>query len=434
VAGRHRDLITLDMGGTSTDVSVLPRGRAQLRTRRDIGGVRVHVPCFDIETIGAGGGSIASVDPSGRLRVGPESAGADPGPAAYGRGGSEPTLTDALVVLGLIHPCYFLGGEMPLDAERARAAVRERVARRLGVGVERAAHGILTLANQRMAQALRLVSVERGHDPRRFTLVAFGGAGPLHAPWLARMLRIPRLLVPPRPGLQSAAGLLWADLRYDRVAHVRGRLDARVNGTHANEREMRALRRRIEQALARLEHDCRRRIEEDGLTARPARLQRSADLRYEGQAHELPVPWPARHTRGCGWASLLRSRFDAAHLLAYGHAAPEEPVEVMTVRVSVEGALPRPRAGSGSSRSGHRPVAEAENGRPRARPRSHEVRRVFLDPGRGFEPVPVFRREELPRGARLAGPALVEGRDANVLVLKGQLLRLHADEALEVRA
>jgi N-methylhydantoinase A len=420
-AGRGRDLITLDMGGTSTDVALLPRGRALVRTRRDVGGVRVHVPCFDIETIGAGGGSIASVDPSGRLRVGPESAGADPGPAAYARGGTEPTLTDALVVLGFIHPGYFLSGDMPLDAERARAAVRERVARPLGVSVERAAHGIFTLANQRMAQALRLVSVERGHDPRRFTLVAFGGAGPLHAPWLARMLRIPRLLVPRWPGLQSAAGLLWADLRYNRVAHVRGRLDGKGDGADA-----RALRHRLARAFDLIERDCLRRIREDGLAARPARLLRSAELRYEGQAHELPVPWfsGGRAAGGArGWTSLLRSRFDAAHRMAYGHAAPEEPVEVMAVRVSAEAGLPRPRNQGGANRSG----------RPRARPQPREVRRLYFDPRRGFEPVPVFRREGLPAGARLAGPVLIEGHDANVLLLAGQRLRVRPDEALAVR-
>lgn len=426
-AGGGRDLITLDMGGTSTDVSLLPGGRAALRTRRKVGGVPVHLPAFDIETIGAGGGSIASVDPSGRLRVGPESAGADPGPACYARGGSEPTVTDALVVLGLISPAYFLGGEIPLDIGRARAALRDRVAGPLRMGVERAAHGIITLVSHHMARALRVVSVERGYDPRRFALVAYGGAGPLHAPWLARRLEIPRVVIPAWPGLQSAAGLLWAEPRLDRVAHVRGRLQADGNGT-GPPGPAPGLRRRLRAAFARLESECRARLREDGLGSLPVRFRRAADLRYEGQAHDLPVRWSGGGSAGeggrrDGWAAALAAGFHRAHRRAYGHSAPEEPVEVVAARLTAEAELPRP---------GRRRPRPDPAGR-QALPPVHEMRPVLLDPVRGFRRVPVYRREALRAGAHLAGPALVEGRDSNVLVLRGQRLRALSGGTLELR-
>jgi N-methylhydantoinase A len=387
-----------------------------------VGGLPVRTPSFDIETIGAGGGSIASVDPSGRLRVGPESAGADPGPAAYGRGGTQPTVTDALVALGLIDPGYFLGGDIPLDAERARTALRERLARPLGTSVEGAAHGILTLVNHHMARALRLVSVERGYDPRRFTLVAYGGAGPLHAAWLARQIGIPRVFVPASPGLQSAAGLLWADLRCDRVAHLRHRLSGNGAGP--------AFLRQAGDLYRRLEAQCRALLKADRFTADAVRLRRSADLRYEGQAHEISVRWDedGRPPRGsAGAADRLAARFHRAHQQAYGHAAPDEPVEVVALRVAAEASVPRP-ARAGAPRRGRRKTAAAR------RPQPDAQRPVCLDPKRGFRRVDVYRRERLAPGMSLIGPALIEGKDANVLLLAGQRLRVLGDASLEMGA
>jgi N-methylhydantoinase A len=303
-AGFER-VLGFDMGGTSTDVS-LSDGRPLQTTEAYIDGFPIRVPMLDIHTVGAGGGSIARVDEGGLLRVGPESAGADPGPACYGKG-ELATVTDAHVVLGRIGASQFLGGEMKIDPRRSEAAV-DRIARALRVDRVAAAAGILRVANAGMERAIRAVSIERGHDPRRFTLVAFGGCGGLHACDLAAALGIRTILVPRYAEGLSALGMLLADRVRDYAAGVLGRPDPAA-------------------AFPTLERRARR--ENPG-----ARIERFADVRYSGQSYELTVPWSSGRTE---------KTFHEAHRRAYGYASPDRPVEVVTVRVRARQSLERPR-------------------------------------------------------------------------------------------
>jgi N-methylhydantoinase A len=358
-------ILGFDMGGTSTDVS-LSLGRPHQTTEASVDGFPIRVPMLDIHTVGAGGGSIARVDEGGLLRVGPESAGADPGPACYGAG-LEATVTDAHVVLGRIAAHQFLGGEMRIDVARAGAAV-DRLAARLGLDRTAAAEGILRVANANMERAIRVVSVERGHDPRDFVLAAFGGCGGLHACEIAADLGIPTVLVPRYAGSLSALGMLLADRVRDYAA---GALHCASIGERFAELETRAL------------------AEMPG-----AALERSADVRYLGQSYELNVPWnPA------GAASA----FHREHQRTYGYSNPERAVEIVAIRVRARIAMPRPRIQA--------PQRPAASERPSAR-------RIFVA-GR-WRRVPVFRREQTP-GAGQPGPGLVLDYGATTLVPPGWL-------------
>ena len=276
---RARSLLGVDMGGTSTDISLIHDGELRMTTDGEVAGHPVKLPMIEINTIGAGAGSIAWLDDRNGLHVGPHSAGADPGPAAYGRGGTEPTVADANIVLGRLHPDRFLGGAMKVDIEAARTAVRERVAEPLGMTVEAAAAGIIRIANANMERAVRVSSAEKGYDPRDIVLLAFGGAGPLHAAALARAARIPTVLVPPQPGVFSAVGLVMADIRHD---FVRSRI---LRGGEITADRLDAL-------FTRLDEEAEAALERDAVPADRRRLQRSADIRYSGQAYEVHVPVP----------------------------------------------------------------------------------------------------------------------------------------------
>ncbi len=357
-------ILGFDMGGTSTDVS-LSEGRPRETTEASVDGFPIRVPMLDIHTVGAGGGSIARVDEGGLLRVGPESAGADPGPACYGAG-LEATVTDAHVVLGRIGADQFLGGEMRIDVERAGAAI-DRVAARLGLARTAAAEGILRVANANMERAIRVVSVERGHDPRDFVLAAFGGCGGLHACEMAEDLGIPAVLVPRYAGALSALGMLLADRVRDYAA---GAL-----GSEA-----------IEACFAELE--TRALAEMPG-----AALERSADVRYLGQSYELNVPWAAA---GAGPA------FHREHQRTFGYSNPERATEIVTIRVRARIATPRP-------------LIQAPQ---RAAASRSEKRRAFIQ-GR-WRRVPLLRREQVPEDGHL-GPALVLDYGATVLVPPGWL-------------
>ncbi|MBI2873076.1 MAG: hydantoinase/oxoprolinase family protein [Chloroflexi bacterium] len=309
-------VITFDMGGTSADVSLCP-GRVQATTSSSVGGYPVSVPMIDIHTVGAGGGSIARVDVGGALVVGPESAGAEPGPACYGRG-AEPTVTDANLVLGRMDPRHFLGGRMSLDTASARRAL-ERLGRQMGADAIGAAQGVVRVVNSNMERALRAISLERGYDPREFTLVAFGGAGPMHACHLAQELGIPRVLVPPRPGILSALGVAIADVvkDYSQTLMLRGEAISRPL---------------LEGAFRDLEARGRREMASEGLPPRSLRAQRALDVRYVGQSYELTVDWPARAR------DLYREvarRFHMAHMRRFGYRDEGEPIEVVNVRVRV---------------------------------------------------------------------------------------------------
>lgn len=380
-------IITLDMGGTSADVSLCP-GRLQYTTEYHIAGWPMGVPVIDIHTVGAGGGSIARVDEGGALRVGPESAGADPGPACYGRG-QDPTVTDANLLLGRVQPDHFLGGRMRLDVERARAAVA-RLGRTLGASVEHTALGIVRVANATMERAIRVISIERGFDPRRFTLVAFGGAGPLHAPALAEALSIPRVLVPRHPGLTSALGLLLADVVKDH---------SRTVMWHQSQ----VTSERLMAAYRALEAEIWEAWRAEGLGSTDVRIERAADLRYVGQSYELTIEYDPEAEP---WTAAIE-RFHAAHHARFQHAHPDRPVEVVTLRVRLR--LPAPSldlAWSGGT-SAPQPIA---------------IRPVWWD--EGWRDTPLFQRDDLARGVRLTGPALVVQLDSTVPIPPGWSARV----------
>ena len=327
--------ISFDMGGTSTDVALIDGGVTET-TDGTIGGHPTKLPMIDIHTVGAGGGSIAWFDSGGALRVGPLSAGADPGPAAYGRGGAEPTVTDANVVLGRLIPEVFLGGGMVLDRDAALTAVAE-IAERLGSTVEEAALGIVRVANANMEAAIRVISVERGHDPRLFTLVAFGGAGPLHACELAGALRIPRVLVPSTPGVLSALGMLTADVLKDYVQTVM------VSSGEASGK--------VEPVFAELEQRGRDDLRREGIEPERVVIERYLDLRYVGQSYELLVPYD-------GDLDEVITRFHQAHDRRFGYSDPGERVQVVNVRLKARGSgrpsgnrtvCARPNCNSGAS-------------------------------------------------------------------------------------
>jgi N-methylhydantoinase A len=356
------------MGGTSTDVS-LADGVARETTEAFVDGFPIRVPMLDIHTVGAGGGSLARVDAGGLLRVGPESAGADPGPACYGSG-TEPTVTDAHVVLGRIQT--LLGGDMRLDVGRAAAAV-DRIARRLKLDRAGTAAGILRVANSNMERAIRVVSVERGYDPRDFALVAFGGCGGLHACEIAEQLGIRSVIVPQYAGALSALGMLMADAVRDYAAGVLSRDN-------------------IEKQFDALEKRARR--ESPG-----AKIERSADLRYRGQSYELNVPWTS--------AALASAAFHREHARIYGYSIAEREVEVVTIRVRARAPSPKPKLVRPSTKKG-----------------AAGIRRVWVNGS--WRRVHVWNREELAEAPR-RGPALVLDYGSTTLVPAGW--RFHVDRA-----
>lgn len=378
------DLITLDMGGTSCDVALVQGGTVARTVGGAVGGHPVALPMADIHTIGAGGGSLARLDPGGALRVGPESAGADPGPACYRRGGTEPTVTDAHLVLGHLLAEFPLGGLSQLDLDAARDAVR-RIADPLRLTVEEAALGILDVADAAMERAIRVMSVERGHDPRRFALLAFGGAGPLHAVSLARRLAIPQVLIPPTAGVLSALGLLLAEVGHETSQGI-----------------VRPLRSVPTAELAALLDRLRARAEEElvghGAPREAVRSASVAALRYAGQAHELDVPVPPREV-GPAWVAELEAAFHEAHAVRYGHAAPDESVELVALRVRAS--IPLPPVG--------------------LRPALHPSAELPATWAAWFDrtgPVGarVVHRASLGPEARIEGPAIVLGPDATTLL------------------
>jgi N-methylhydantoinase A len=371
-------LVTFDMGGTSSDVSLVREGEVERTTDANIGGRPVGVPMVDVTTVGAGGGSLAWVDAGGALRVGPESAGANPGPACYGRGGTEPTVTDANVVLGYVGEDAALGGELSLDADAAREVLAELADEaELESGVE-AARGVYRVANANMTRAVRAVTVERGHDPRNFALAAFGGAGPMHAAALAERLDVGRVVVPRACGVLSAYGLLAADETRDAVRTYRSSLDAADSAA-------------VEGVLADLATEAR-----DGLREPDAAtVTRRADLRYEGQSFELPVEVGDEFD-----PEAVARRFHDAHETAYGYRM-DEPVEL--VGLQVRATVPREKPDVAYESEGD-VVNDAKVGE----------REAFF--AGEFREVAVFRREALPAGESFEGPAICEQADSTVVV------------------
>jgi N-methylhydantoinase A len=389
-------LISMDMGGTSLDVCLVNDGVAPVVSSQVVGDHPVLAPAVDIATVGAGGGSIAQVDRAGRLRVGPESAGAHPGPAAYGYGGTSATVTDAHVVAGTLGPETPLAGRMTLDLDAAAAAVGS-VGDELGMTAAEAARGILAVTLASMSRALRRVSVERGIDPREYTLIAFGGAGPLHAGMLLRDLRLAGVVLPAHPGLFSAAGLVAADLRIDESRTVLQPLDDSVFD------DVRSWYRETGETM-------RSQLVADGIPRSRTRLVASADLRYSGQGYDLNVPLRALSAAGL---RALRSGFDALHRSVYGHANPDDDVDLVALRLAAFGRIRRPSP-SNVARGRSAPRADALVGE----------RRVAFPSERRPLTVPVLRRERLLARNRIAGPAIIEQMDSTAVLLPGQRARL----------
>jgi N-methylhydantoinase A/oxoprolinase/acetone carboxylase beta subunit len=394
----HPDLIAFDMGGTTAKACLVERGEPTRTDRLEVdliemrpgSGLPLDVPSVGVIEIGAGGGSIARVE-RGILRVGPDSAGADPGPACYGLGGREPTVTDANLVLGYLDPEYFLGGARRLDREAAVAAIEDRVARPLGLGLVEAAWGIHQLVNVSMERAIRVVSIGRGKDPRTLACVSFGGAGPIHGTRLARDLGISRVLVPFAAGVASAIGLLVAEPRFALGRTLVVRLD------EAPWEQVNAL-------LAGLEAEGAAQLRATGLDGE-WRVRRTAEVRYAGQGHELRVPVPAGPL-GPGSLAGIRRAHAEVYTARYGYAEPDAPLEAVSWSIELAGAAPgldlRPRRGAGSA-------GQARKG----------VRPVYAPEAGGFVECPVCDRYRLGAGTVVTGPGVIEEREATVVLLPG---------------
>lgn len=398
----HANVMTLDMGGTSLDVSLIENGEPHTTSEADIAGFPITLPMLDIHTIGAGGGSLAWIDSGGALRVGPQSAGAVPGPVCYGTGGEQPTVTDAHAVLGRLNPAGLLGGEMALDVAAARAAIRGKIADPLRMTVEEAARGILQVVNANMIRGMRAVSVERGRNPRDFALVAFGGAGPLHASELADLLGMPEVIIPPSPGIASAVGMVNADVRHDAV---------RACLQRAEEADLETIRALLKEMADRV----RRVLLREGFDERRQRVSYWADLRYQHQSYDIRVPLPAAALDRTSWQAAIE-RFHEEHERRYGYRREEEPVEVVHVRVTVRGLLPPLKQAAWPEREAGRPEPAGE------RPVFWEDRWIAT---------PVYRRETLRAGDVLEGPLILEQLDSTTVVSPQQTAKV--DEYGNVR-
>ncbi len=399
LSGRN-SLITFDVGGTSADIGIVIEGRFAEATPRDtwIAGFPLMVPMIDIHTIGAGGGSIAHRDAGGAFRVGPRSAGARPGPAAYGHGGTEPTVTDANVVLGRLDPENFLGGAMALDVAAAHRVV-SRLADEMGLSVEATAEGIVTIVNANMANAIRSRTVQRGLDPRDFALVAFGGGGPLQAADVAAQLSIPEVIVPPHPGITSAIGLLTSDLKYDLVRtafEVSGSVD------HA----------RVEASLVEMRDTLLSQYAADGIAAERVAFQRTADVRYVGQGYELRIDLPDGPFDAAAEDRLFEA-FEARHKVEYGHVFPGSAKEIVNLRVTGVGETPKIR-----------PVPPA--GGVSLEEALVATREVTFRTNGGLAKLstPFYDRTRLPVDVEAEGPAIVLQEDSTTVVRPGDRFRL----------
>jgi N-methylhydantoinase A len=398
------DAVTFDVGGTSTDVSLISGGVPAFATSRLVADYPVRMPMVDVHVIGAGGGSIARIDDAGALKVGPQSAGADPGPIAYGRGGREPTLTDANIVLHRLDPVSLLGGRLKVDEAAARRVIAERIAEPLGLTIEQAALGIIRIAVANMSRAIRSVSTEKGHDVGRFVLIPFGGAGPVHAGPVARECGIRRVLVPQEPGTMCARGILMSDISLDFV---------RSEILEATQETWPSVMARFDamavQGRAWLQHG--------NVTPDRRSFRRVIDARYKGQNHEVQVALP---DEGAWTYAAFQSGFAQAHKQEYGYDVPGRAVEVVNARLKAVGRVERPAASSvgGSSRC----------------PAPRAMRLVHFESG--WQNTPIYDRASLGAGLRLAGPAVIDEMSSTTLVEPDQRVTVDAAGNLivEIRA
>ncbi|MDP7547750.1 MAG: hydantoinase/oxoprolinase family protein, partial [Alphaproteobacteria bacterium] len=404
----RKRLITFDVGGTSADIGLVVDGQFAEATARDtwIGGYPVMAPMIDIHSIGAGGGSIAHLDAGQAFRVGPQSAGAQPGPAAYGAGGTLPTVTDANVVLGRLQPGNFLGGEMRLDGNAAAEAMA-RLAEHMGMTVEAAADGVLTIINANMANAIRSRTVQKGHDPREFSLVAFGGAGPLHGVEVARDLGIPEVIIPPYPGITSAAGLLTTDLKYDAI-----RTEFQTSGNVDGER--------LSRDFDTMRDTLATQFKADGLESSTVAYQRSGDLRYVGQGYELRVPVADGPVDEQCLSDIFRA-FEEIHTTEYGHVFADNPIEIVNIRVTGIGQMPK-------------------IGLP-SLPQGGDLKDALLDEVQCYFrqdgelqalATPLYARDKLPIDQVFEGPAIVLQKDTTTVIPPGARAQTQAGGNLSI--
>lgn len=394
------NLVTFDVGGTSTDVATIVHGENAEISEGSVAGHDSSVPMSEIGTIAAGGGTIARVGADGRLRVGPDSAGADPGPVCYGVGGQEPTVTDAALVLGYLDPGTALGGRVRIDRERSLRAIEEKIARPLGISVEEAAFGIVKIINSHMEGETRLRLMARGYNPKDFALVAMGGGGPMHASMVAANLGFKAVLVPPYPGLASAMGLLLTDIRHTYLQSRPGSFSAY---------DAQALQALFEGLRAK----GRAEAAEEGTAADAVEFSNFLELRYVGQGYELAVPCPDTPLTPADRDAISRN-FHELHEKLYGHSAPDAPIEVVNLRVDSVAPLPKLQLQERALAS--RPAGDVPvKGR----------RKVYTE-GRGYVDTPVYYRPELVPGDCIPGPAIVEQLDTTTVVLPEQQVEIDA--------
>jgi len=407
LAAGYPNLLSFDMGGTTAKICVIDGGRPLIAHDFEVdriyrfkkgSGLPIKIPVIEMIEIGAGGGSIARVDALGLLKVGPDSAGSVPGPVCYGRGGTQPTVTDADLILGYLDPAYFLGGRMTLDMEGTRHAIQTQIGDKMGVSVEQAAWGIHQIVNENMANAARVHALERGKDPRRFPLFAFGGAGPVHAYGIAKALGSPALLAPLGAGVMSTVGFLSAPLAFDFVRSWPGRLEG-LDWTHANT------------LLAEMEMEGQTLLEASGVPAAAISHQRAADMRYVGQGHEIRVPLPAGLLDATHAAALLTS-FQTVYRELYERLGPPVAVEIINWRAVSSG--PRPDLRLQITSAGGGDAQTAWKGE----------RQAYFPETSGFVATPIYDRYRLAPGAAFTGPAIVEERESTVIVGPGAHCRI----------
>lgn len=391
-----KNLIAIDMGGTTFKVSLVDNGMPRYRSEGELEwGVPFRIPMIDISEIGAGGGSIAWIDEGGLLRVGPHSAGADPGPVCYGTGGKEPTITDAQLALGRLDPVSFLGGDMKLDKKAAEAAI-ERLSKQLGLTMVETAAGIVRIAEANMLSSMRVNSVQKGYDPRNFSVIAYGGAGPMVASTLARDLGSPTVLIPFHPGIFSAIGMLATDIRFDFM---------RSYTTVVEQVDLQRLNSLYDQLGHQAMETLAREHKGDSY------ILRTADLRYVGQNYEISTPVP-NGVLGPSELNVIKNNFDAEHMKLYGHNKPVEKLELISVRLAIIGGIKKPRF--------------KKSPLPGGMSRAFKSEREVYYHGHGFVKSKVYDREYLPVGERFKGPAIIEEMDSTIVVNPGQ--SAHADD------
>lgn len=382
------NVITVDMGGTSFDICLAYKNKISLTKQTEIGGHAIKVPMIDIHTIGAGGGSIGWIDEGGALRVGPQSAGATPGPACYNKGGQEPTVTDANLLLGRIDPDFYLGGEMKVDKSLSFNAIKTKIADPLGISVEAAAEGIIRVVNAGMEKGIRYVSVEKGYDPREFAMVSFGGAGSLHALEMAENLDIAKVIVPLMPGVNSAWGLLMSDFRHDFT---------RTYMKKASEIDFEDINKQFNERIV----EAGNMIRSEGVPDECVSFYKQADIAYYGQGYELTIPFPAGDINEKNFADVTNA-FHKAHEDAYGYCLPDSEIAIVNIGVSAIGALPRPEL--------IRYPIEKGDGKQAIK----AIRKVYLHGE--YRDVTIYDRYLLKSGDEFLGPCIIEQNDTTTLV------------------